>query len=99
LNNININSWATDKIVHIIKEHNTEIALALDSRKSGIQLLMFLKLHATVVTAGWSVIPCDLCTVPAKISSKIKWHRMNIIPFEIFSMGVFVNVMVSPFLN
>jgi hypothetical protein len=51
------------------------------------------------ITARWSIIPWDLCTVPAKISRKNNCHAMNFIPFEVFSMGVFVNPMVSPFLN
>jgi hypothetical protein len=48
LNNIKINGWANSEIVHIISEPNTEIAWALDSRKSHIQLPMFSKSHATV---------------------------------------------------
>jgi hypothetical protein len=51
------------------------------------------------ITAHWSVIPWDLCTVPAKINRKSNWHPMNFIPFEVFSMGVFVNAMVPPFLE
>jgi hypothetical protein len=51
------------------------------------------------ITACWSVIPWDPCTVPAKTSRKVNWRLMNFIPFEVFSMGVFVNAMVSPFLN
>jgi hypothetical protein len=46
--NVNVNGWANSEIVHIIREQNTEIAWALDSRKSDIQLSMFSKLHATV---------------------------------------------------
>jgi hypothetical protein len=48
LNNINVNGWANSEIAHIIREQNTEIAWALGSRKSHIQLPMFSKLHATV---------------------------------------------------
>jgi hypothetical protein len=44
----NINGWANSEIVPIIRGQNTEIAWALDSRKSYIQLLMFSKLHTTV---------------------------------------------------
>jgi hypothetical protein len=47
LNNINVNWWANSEIVHITREQNTEIAWALDSRKSHIQLPVFSKLHAT----------------------------------------------------
>jgi hypothetical protein len=49
--------------------------------------------------ARWSVTPWDLCIVPAKISGKSNWRPMNFIPFEVLPMGVFVNAMVSPFLN
>jgi hypothetical protein len=52
-----------------------------------------------LTTARWSVIPWDLCTAPMKISRKSNRHLMNFIPFEVFSMEVFVNAMVSPFLN
>jgi hypothetical protein len=48
LNFININGWANSEVIHIIREQNTEIAWALDSRKSYIQLPMFSKPHATV---------------------------------------------------
>jgi hypothetical protein len=48
LNNINVNRWANSEIVHIIREQNAEIAWALGSRKSQVQLSMFSKLHATV---------------------------------------------------
>jgi hypothetical protein len=48
LNDINVKGWANSEIAHIIREQNTEIAWALDSRKSHIQLPMFSKLHATV---------------------------------------------------
>jgi hypothetical protein len=48
LNNINVNGWANSEIVHIIREQNTEVAWALDSRNNHIQLPMFSKLHATV---------------------------------------------------
>jgi hypothetical protein len=48
LNNINVNAWADREIVDIIREQNTEIAWAFDSRNSHIRLPMFSKLHATV---------------------------------------------------
>jgi hypothetical protein len=48
LSNIKVNNWANSEIVHIIREQNTEIAWALDSRRSQIQLPMVSKLHATV---------------------------------------------------
>jgi hypothetical protein len=48
LNNIKVNGWANREIIHIIREQNTEIAWALDSRKSYKQLPTFSKLHATV---------------------------------------------------
>jgi hypothetical protein len=48
LNNIQVNGWANSEIARIISEQNTEIAWALDFRKSHIQLPMFSKLHATV---------------------------------------------------
>jgi hypothetical protein len=48
LNTINVNGWARSEIVNIIREQNTGIAWALDSRKSHIQLLTFSKIHATV---------------------------------------------------
>jgi hypothetical protein len=48
LNNINVNGRAKSEIVHIIKEQNTEIAWALDSKKSHIQLTIFSALHATL---------------------------------------------------
>jgi hypothetical protein len=51
------------------------------------------------ITARWSVIPWDLCAVPAKISRKSNWRLMTFIPFAVFSMGVFVNAMVSLFLD
>jgi hypothetical protein len=51
------------------------------------------------ITARWGVIPWDLCTVPAKISRKSNRRPMNFIPFKVFSMRVFVNAIVSPFLN
>jgi hypothetical protein len=51
------------------------------------------------IAARWSVIRWDLCTVPARIGSKSNWNHMNFIPFEVFSMGVFVNAMALPFLN
>jgi hypothetical protein len=51
------------------------------------------------IPARWSAIPWDLCTVVAKISCKSNWRSMNFILFEVFSMGVFVNAMVSLFLN
>jgi hypothetical protein len=44
----NINGWANSEIVLIIREQNTKIAWALDSRKSHLQLSMFSKLHAIV---------------------------------------------------
>jgi hypothetical protein len=43
-----VNGWANSEIVGIIGEQNTEIAWALDSRKSYIQLPMFSKPHATI---------------------------------------------------
>jgi hypothetical protein len=51
------------------------------------------------ITARWSAIPWDLCTVPAKISRKGNWNPLSFIPFEVFSMRVFVNTMISPFLD
>jgi hypothetical protein len=48
LGNINVSGWTNSEIVHIIKKQNTEIAWALDSRKSHMQLPMFLKLHVAV---------------------------------------------------
>jgi hypothetical protein len=48
LNNINLNGLANSEIVHIIREQNTEIAWALDSRKSHRQLPMVSKLHPTI---------------------------------------------------
>jgi hypothetical protein len=40
------------------------------------------------ITALWSVILSDLCTVPVKINRKSNCRPMNFIPFEVFSMGV-----------
>jgi hypothetical protein len=51
LNNINVNAQANSEIVHIIREQNTEIAWALDSRNNHIQPPMFSKLH-TIVNYG-----------------------------------------------
>jgi hypothetical protein len=51
------------------------------------------------ITARLRVIPWDLCIVPAKISRKSNGPPMNSIPFGVFSMGVFVNAVISPFLN
>jgi hypothetical protein len=51
------------------------------------------------ITVRWSVILWDLYTVPEKSSRKGNWRPMNFITFEVFSMGVFANAMVSPFLN
>jgi hypothetical protein len=48
LNNISVNGWTNSEIVHILREQNTEIAWALDSRKRHIHLPMFSKLHAIV---------------------------------------------------
>jgi hypothetical protein len=45
---MNVNCSANSEIVHIIREQNTEITWAFDSRKSNIQLPMFSKLSATV---------------------------------------------------
>jgi hypothetical protein len=99
LNNIKVNGWAKSEIGHIIKEQNTEIAWTLDSRNGHIELRMSSKLHATVDYGSLSLIPWDLWTVPAKISRKNSWRPMNSIPFEVFSMGTFVNAMISSFLN
>jgi hypothetical protein len=43
-----MNNLTNSKIIHIIMEQIAEIAWALDSRKSHIQLPMFSKLQATV---------------------------------------------------
>jgi hypothetical protein len=51
------------------------------------------------ITARWSMISWDLCTVPAKISNKSNWRPMNFIPFNVSSMEIFINAMVSLFLN
>jgi hypothetical protein len=51
------------------------------------------------ITARWSVVPWDLCTVPAKINRKSNWRPMNFVPFEVSFMEVVVNAIVSPFLN
>jgi hypothetical protein len=51
------------------------------------------------IAVHWGVIPSDLCTVPVKMSRKSNWYPTNFIPFEVFSIGVFVNAMVSPFLS
>jgi hypothetical protein len=99
LNNINVSGWAKNEIVHIIREQNAEIAWALDSRKSHIQRLIFSDFMRQSITARWSIIPWDLCTVSARVSHKGNWRPMNFIPFEVFSMGVFVSAMVPPFLN
>jgi hypothetical protein len=48
LNNIRVKGWANSEISHIIREQNTKIAWAPNSRKSHVQLAMFSKLHATV---------------------------------------------------
>jgi hypothetical protein len=52
-----------------------------------------------LITACWSVIPWDLCKVPAKISCKSNRRPLNFILFEVFSMEVSVKAMASPFLN
>jgi hypothetical protein len=99
LNKINVNGWTNSEIVHMIREQNTEIAWALGSRKSHIQLPMFSKLHATVEYRSLERHSLDLCTVPAKISRNSNWRPIKVISFEVFSIGVAARAMVSPFLN
>jgi hypothetical protein len=94
LNNINVNGWANSEIVHIIKEQNTEIAWALDRRKSHMQLPVFSKLHATVDYSSLEHQSLGSVHSSCEISSKSNWLFMDFIPFEVFSMGVFVNAMV-----
>jgi hypothetical protein len=52
-----------------------------------------------LIMVRWSVISWDLGAIPAKISRKNHWRPMNFIAFEVSSMEVFVNAMVSLFLN
>jgi hypothetical protein len=99
LKNINVNGWANGEIVHIIREQNVEIAWALTPERATCSCPCSQNFMRQSITARWSVIPWDLCTVHVKISIKSDWHPMNLIVFEVFSMGVFVNAMVSPFLN
>jgi hypothetical protein len=98
LSNITVNGWANSEIVCIIMEQNTEIACAFDSRKK-YSCLCPQNLMRQSITARWSVFPWDMCTVPGTISHKSNWRPVNFIPFEVFSMGIFVNAMASPFLN
>jgi hypothetical protein len=99
VNNINVNSWANSEIVRIIKEQTTEIAWAVDSRKSQIQLPMFSKLHAIVDYGSLERYSLGSVYKSCEIGRKNDWHPMNFVTFEVFSIRVFVNAMVSPFLN
>jgi hypothetical protein len=94
----NVNGWGNREIVPIIREQHTGIAWALDSRKSHEQLVTFSKVPATVDSGSLERHSLGSAYVPAEIGRKSNSGPMNFIPFEVFSMEVFVNAMVSPFL-
>jgi hypothetical protein len=75
-------------------EQNTEIAWALDSRTSHIQLPMFSKLHAIVDYGSLERHSLGSLHCSCEISRKNNWRPMNFILFEVFSIEIFVNAMI-----
>jgi hypothetical protein len=60
---------------------------------------MFSKLYAAVDYGSLERHFLGSVHSSCEISRESNWRPMNFIPFEVFSMGVCVNAMVSPFLK
>jgi hypothetical protein len=99
LNSIKVNGRENSEILHAIREQIQRSPGVLTPETATESCPCSQNFMRQSITARCIVIPWDLCAVPAKISRKGIWRPMNFIPFEVFSMGVLVNAMVSPFLN